>query len=149
MKKHKPLKIVFSAIGIILALVIAFACCFLIYASATALKVQERESADISGSVSAEINANEPLTLLTWNTGYCALDERQDCYWDGGTGIDGESEETVKENLEALTAQIKELNPDVFSCRSLMRIQKGLITSMSRNPLKRFSQRMNTAAALR
>lgn len=114
MKKHRPLKIALSVIGILLALVIAFIGCFLIFASATALKVQDSEVLDISGSANEQINAESSISLLTWNMGYGALDEREDCYWDGGTGVDGESEEVVQENINALKAQIKELNPDIF-----------------------------------
>ena len=52
--------------------------------------------------------------MLTWNIGYGALDEGEDCYWDGGVGVDGESKETVLENMSALKSKIKELNPDIF-----------------------------------
>lgn len=114
MKKRKPLKIVLSVIGILLALVLLFVCAFLIFASSTSLKVKDSESMQISGNATAEIDSSKQLNLLTWNMGYGALDEREDCYWDGGAGVDGESEQTVKENIDALKAEIKQLDPDVF-----------------------------------
>ena len=114
MKKQKPLKIVLSVIAAFLALVLAFVGGFLIYASSTALNVQPTEEVGITGNVAAKVDASKPFTLLTWNIGYGALDAREDCYWDGGAGVVGESEQTVLENLTALKAKIGELNPDAF-----------------------------------
>lgn len=119
MKKHKPIKIILSVFLALIALIIAFVCCFLIFASATSLKVQDTEKAEISGSAKQSISTESPITLLSWNVGYGALDEREDCYWDGGTGVYGESEETVNANLAALKSGIKELNPDVIFLQEL------------------------------
>ncbi|MBQ9552933.1 MAG: endonuclease/exonuclease/phosphatase family protein [Clostridia bacterium] len=114
MKKSKPFKIILKAIGALLALVIAFVGCFLIFATATTLKVQDTEAIAINGHAAAAVKQAQSLTLLTWNMGYGALDERQDCYWDGGKGVVGESKEIVQANVNALKAKIQELNPDVF-----------------------------------
>lgn len=114
MKKRKVLKIVLKSVGLLMAVIIAFAGCFVIFASATTLKVKDSEAVDIVGSADNEVDLSRPINLLTWNVGYGALDERQDCYWDGGKGVDGESEETVQENIDAIKSKIKELNPDIF-----------------------------------
>ena len=119
MKKHKGLKIALISLGSIVFLVIAFVAGVLIFASATTLKVQDVEKMDISGSVTAKVNKSNELKLLTWNAGYGALDERQDCYWDGGTGVYGESKEVVEENISALKSQINELDPDIFLVQEL------------------------------
>ncbi len=114
MKKHRALKIIFKSLGILLALVIAFVGCFLIFATATTLKVKDSEEIKISGKADGQINKDNPINILTWNIGYGALDERQDCYWDGGKGVDGESKETVQENVDTIKNKISELNPDIF-----------------------------------
>ena len=85
-KKHRVLKIVFISVGALLALVLAFVGGFLIFASATTLKVKDTEDMKINGQVTTKINEGQSLKLLTWNIGYGALDEKQDCYWDGGKG---------------------------------------------------------------
>ena len=88
MKKHKVLKIILISVGSLLALIITFVGGFLIYASATTLKVQDKEEMTINGEIATKVDKNNAINLLTWNMGYGALDERQDCYWDGGTGVD-------------------------------------------------------------
>ncbi|MBO4285760.1 MAG: endonuclease [Bacilli bacterium] len=114
MKKHKALKIVLISLCSVFVLLIAFIGGALIFASATTLQVKDKEDMQIDSEVSAKVNKANEVKLLTWNIGYGALDEREDCYWDGGVGVDGESKETVLENMSALKSKIKELNPDIF-----------------------------------
>ena len=113
-KKKKVLLIVLISVGSLISLLATFVGGFLIYASATTLQVKDKEDMEIKGNVTTKINKDNELNLLTWNMGYGALDERQDCYWDGGKGVDGESKEVVLENVEAFKNQIKDINPDIF-----------------------------------
>ena len=119
MKKHKALKIVLISIGTVFALIISFLGGVLIFASATTLKVKDVERMNVDGAVTANINKANQLNIVTWNTGYGALDERQDCYWDGGKGVYGESKEVVQENIDAMKNKIAELNPDIFLLQEL------------------------------
>ena len=119
MKKHKALKIVLISIGAVFALVISFIGGVLIFASATTLKVKDKEKMQVNGTLAAEVNKAETLKVMTWNTGYGALDERQDCCWDGGKGVYGESKEVVQENIEALKTKISQENPDIFFTQEL------------------------------
>jgi len=114
MKKHRALKIVLISLGSVVALLVTFIGGFLIYASATTLKVKDKEEMTIKGEVTKKVDKSTEINLLTWNMGYGALDERQDCYWDGGKGVDGESKEVVQENVDAFRNKIKELDPDIF-----------------------------------
>ena len=119
MKKHKALKIVLISVGAVFALVISFIGGVLIFASATTLKVKDVEKMQVNGLATAEVNANETIKVLTWNTGCGALDERQDCCWDGGKGVYGESKAVVEENIEALKTKISQENPDIFFVQEL------------------------------
>ena len=119
MKKHKALKIVLISIGAVFALVISFIGGVLIFASATTLKVKDKEKMQVNGTLAAEVNKAETLKVMTWNTGYGALDERQDCCWDGGKGVYGESKEVVQENINALKSKINEIDPDIFFVQEL------------------------------
>ena len=119
MKKHKALKIVLISIGAVFALVISFIGGVLIFASATTLKVKDKEKMQVNGTLAVEVNKAETLKVMTWNTGYGALDERQDCCWDGGKGVYGESKEVVQENIEALKTKISQENPDIFFTQEL------------------------------
>ena len=95
-KKHRALKIVLICVGGLLAATLAFVGGFLIFASATTLQVKDVADVQVNGQVTTKINAGQSLNLVTWNVGYGALDEKQDCYWDGGKGV------------------IRELDPDIF-----------------------------------
>ena len=106
-KKHRALKIVFICVGGFLALVLAFVGGFLIFASATTLKVTDTAKVDVKGASDKKIVAGQNLKLVTWNAGYGALDENQDCYWDGGKGVTGESLDKVKENVSLMESKIK------------------------------------------
>ena len=119
MKKHRGLKIALIVVGSIIGLLVAFVGGVLIFASATTLKVKDFEEMKISGTVETKVNKDNNINLLTWNTGYGALDERQDCYWDGGKGVYGESKEVVQENIDAMKSKIDELDPDIFFLQEL------------------------------
>lgn len=119
MKKHKTLKIILVVFLSIVGLLIAFVGGVLIFASATTLQVKDKEKMKINGNVTIKIDASNELHLLTWNTGYGALDEREDCYWDGGKGVYGESKEVVDANITAMKNKVKELDPDIFFLQEL------------------------------
>ena len=53
------------------------------------------------------------IKIMTWNTGYGALGETADFFMDGGKSVSSSDKETVQENLEAISNQIKETDPDV------------------------------------
>ena len=119
MKKHKGLKIALLAVGSLFGLIIVFLAGVLIFASATTLKVKNKEEMAVNGEVSTKINKDNNIKLLTWNVGYGALDDEEDCYWDGGKGVYGQSKEKVEENIIAIRNKISELDPDIFFLQEL------------------------------
>ena len=119
MKKHKILKRILISLGVIIGVIVLFVGGALVFATVTTLKVEDTEAMEVKGQASAKIETDKEINILTWNTGYGALDERQDCYWDGGKGSIGESEEVVRENLDAMINKIKEVDPDVIFLQEL------------------------------
>ena len=119
MEKRKPIKTILRAVAVLLALVIAALVCFIIFAFVTELKVQDVETIEIGGTASQEISIDKELKLLSWNVGYGALDEPEDCYWDGGTGVYGESESVVYENIDIIKNSVKALDPDIVFLQEL------------------------------
>lgn len=122
--KNKVLKAILVSFGAILAVIVVFTAGFLIFESVTTLQVKDTEAMEISGNSSKKVNNGQEIRILTWNIGYGALDEKQDCYFDGGTGVDGESLETVQTNVKAIKSKIKELDPDVFCLQEMDRNSK-------------------------
>ena len=113
-KAKKVLKIVLLSVGGVLVTVVSLFGGFLIYASATTLPVKDVEKMNVKGEVSEKVDKSASMTLLTWNIGYGALDERADFYMDGGKGVIGESKENTINNVNVMSKKIQELNPDVF-----------------------------------
>ena len=113
-KGKKVLKIVLISVAAIVVTLVAGVAGFIIYASATTLKVKDVEAMQVDGAVTKNIDKASDIDLLTWNIGYASLDERQDFYMDGGQGVIGESKETTINNMNAMTQKIKDIDPDIF-----------------------------------
>ena len=120
----KAVKKVLVALGVLLASVIVFVVGFLIFSSVTTLHVRDTEAMELGGMVAKKINDNQEIRILTWNIGYGGLDERQDCYFDGGKGVDGESLEVVQDNVKQIKNKIQELDPDIFNLQEIDRDSK-------------------------
>lgn len=124
MKKKNVLKKAVLSVTALLGAVVVFAAGFLIFASATTLQVQDTEAMEISGNSYHKVNPEQEIRMLTWNIGYGGLDERQDCYFDGGKGVVGESSEAVKTNVGAIKNKIADLDPDIFCLQEIDRDSK-------------------------
>ena len=69
-KKHRGLKIALICVCSFLAFILAFVGGFLIFASATTLKVKDVEDMPINGEITTKVDKNQEIKLLTWNVGY-------------------------------------------------------------------------------
>ena len=107
--KHPLLRI----FGTLLAAVLAAAILFLGFLTVTEWKPADTEAVTITGAGESILDAAEPITLLTWNTGYAGLDETQDCFLDGGKRVRAASEDTVRQNAQAIADVIVAQNPDI------------------------------------
>ena len=123
-KKYRAGKIILVSVSVLLAVIVAAVGGLLIFESVTTLPVKDTEAMAIHGTSFQKADQNREIRIVTWNAGYGALDERQDCYWDGGKGVDGESLATVQANIGAMKDKIKELDPDVFCLQELDRHSK-------------------------
>ncbi|MBQ9902018.1 MAG: endonuclease/exonuclease/phosphatase family protein [Clostridia bacterium] len=122
--KNKVLKTVLVCVGVFLAVIVVFVAGFLIFESVTTLKVKDTETMEIAGNVLKKVNDSQEIRMLTWNIGYGGLDEKQDCYFDGGTGVDAESLEAVQTNINAIKSRIHEFDPDIFCLQEIDRHSK-------------------------
>lgn len=113
-KKRKALKIVLLSVGSLLGTIVLLFGIFLIYASATTLKVKDRERMKVHGNLETAFDASVSHDILSWNIGYCGLDEYNDFYMDGGKNSLARSPKAVKQNLNAIKNKISELDPDLF-----------------------------------
>ena len=110
----KVVKIILLSLAGVMATAVAGVAGFIIYASATTLKVKDVEAMQVNGAITENVDKSNNINLLTWNIGYGSLDEKVDFYMDGGQMVYGESKETTINNMNAMTQKIKEINPDIF-----------------------------------
>lgn len=111
--KHRWVGILLNCvIGFFGTLIMVFGV-FLIYASATTLKTKDIERVKVGGNGTQTLYAGVTTSILTWNVGYCALDETADFFMDGGTEVRAHSAKQVKENMTAIVDKINELDPDI------------------------------------
>lgn len=61
-----------------------------------------------------EISKNEDFSILTWNIGYCSLDENADFFMDGGKQVNTSSKKSVNQNIDSIQSVILEENPDII-----------------------------------
>ena len=141
-KKHKVLKIVIISIASFLGAVIAIIGGFLIFASATELKANSVEKVVVKGESSKTLHLTDTINVMSWNVGYCGLDESQDFFMDGGTKVRAPSIGKVKENLIAIKDQIVAKNPDIVM---LQEVDQSSSRTHKYNEVKAFRDDLGTS----
>ena len=120
-EKKKPMwKQFFKVLlRVVIVLVICFAALLLIL-TITEYKPEDVEEVTIEGEASAKAPVpGEPLTILTWNTGYGGLGDDADFFLDGGHHVRAEKQDRVYENLEAMLQQVLAIDPDIVLLQEL------------------------------
>lgn len=97
---------------VIAAIVLVIACWLFI--NKTAYAPEEIETVETSGRSELVISPGQSLSILTWNIGNGASGSDAEYFLDGGESVLATTEERVKENTEAVTALLKEINPNVM-----------------------------------
>src|SRR5512133_1617561 len=97
-------KILKAVIILIVTLWVAFFA-IIIYAVITDYKPEKEEIISSSQSPS-KLSDSTLITVLTWNIGYCGLDDSMDFFYDGGTKVIT-PRERFDQNYEAISAFLK------------------------------------------
>ena len=105
------MKIVKIIAGIILSLLIIFGL-YVAFMTLTDYKPDKIITLDIENNTKKAIDKNEVLSVLTYNIGYCGLDEERDFFMDGGKESRGESKEKTIDNLNNITEFVNKNNND-------------------------------------
>lgn len=107
------IKRVIGVVLILIFLVVAAAGALLGYLTLREYKPADTLEVEIEGEGTKTAKIGEPISVLTFNTGYGALDAQQDFFMDGGSGVNGESQEQIQRNLDGISQIIEEANADV------------------------------------
>ena len=100
-------------IGIVLAAVLCIALIFVAVLCICEYRPKSEEKVSVNGQASKTLSEGDTITVLSWNTGYCALGETADFFMDGGTHVSTSTKAQVKENIEGIASVFNSVKPDV------------------------------------
>lgn len=93
-------KILKATIGLIIILWVAFFG-LILYAVITDYKPEKKISIE-ENRTPVILDEKDDISILTWNIGYCGLDDEMDFFYDGGTRV-RPSKDSYVENVDAVT----------------------------------------------
>ena len=114
----KAIKNILKAIGYLICAVLIVVMGLLIYLSATEYRPAAQQPAELWTRDKSVENAagpdleDEVFTVLSWNTGYCALGKESDFFMDGGTEVRPDSEKTIQKNYAGILKTVQETAAD-------------------------------------
>lgn len=118
-KKKWP-KVILCILGLILLAVILFFGVLTI----TEFKPKDTETLEVNGEASKKLSAGDSLSIMTWNVGYCGLDENADFFMDGGKNVQSANKDAVAENAHSISNYMKESGADIFFLQEVDRDSK-------------------------
>ena len=80
----------------------------------TAYEPETMENLETNGRSELVISPGQTLNILSWNIGSGISGKDADSYEDGGTATRAKSEEKVIQNIDAVTAYLKEVNAQIM-----------------------------------
>lgn len=117
------MKKVLKVTGIVLLLLAATIASVLIFFTVREYRPKAEEAVEaIKGTRRASVE--EGISIMTYNTGYGGLNETEDFFMDGGTKVQPDSEEEVKENMEGIAKAMKENPADIYFLQEVDRDSK-------------------------
>lgn len=118
--KRSPMARILRFIGGVIGLlfIILFLCVAVIGGTIGYLTIREYEPAsivevDLEDEGEKTIAVGDSLSILSWNTGFGALDKNQDYYLYGGNGVGLNKEDDVRANVSEISKTIKDADADV------------------------------------
>ena len=129
-------KFLITLLSIVL-IIAALAGAGIIYLTVNEYKPEDIENVDVYGTTSKNVSPGDTLTVLTYNIGYGADDDKHDFFMDGGTTVTTESADNITANMqgiiETITAQDADINfiqeVDIDSKRSYSIDEANLIAA--------------------
>ena len=110
----KIFKVILKIVLTLIIVALVFVGGFLIYAAVTTYHPDDVETITVEGEAKNELKVNDTISLMSWNVGYCGLDEDVDFFMDGGKMVRAESKEKVVANANAVAKKTNEYNPDII-----------------------------------
>lgn len=118
------MKKVWKIIGICFLVIVCALLCGIGYLTAAEYKPEEAEAAPAQIQKGNPVPVGQPLTIITWNTGYAGLSKEADFFMDGGSMVLPTSQAVVEENLSAISQFLGEEQADLYFLQEVDRNSK-------------------------
>ena len=97
-----------AIVGALLVLLLAYAA----YVLLNMQRVEDNLPLDVAQNAVEAVETGREYTLLTWNLGFGAYSDDFSFFMDGGEHARALSKAAVEENISAMAARVRELDPD-------------------------------------
>lgn len=104
---------ILGAVLIVLFIIVGAAAILIGYLSIREYHPASIEDIELDGQGKKTVKPGDTLTILTMNTGYAALDKAHDFFMDGGSDVNADSREQVRNNMSGIAGIIQKANADV------------------------------------
>lgn len=107
------MKRILKVSGIILLIILLASGALLGFLTATEYRPETKETAETEIHGENLLTLDQPVRILSWNTGYGGLDQNADFFMDGGKMVNPRDQDTVEKNLSAISKFLKEGDYDI------------------------------------
>src|SRR5699024_5059457 len=97
-----------AIVGALLVLLLAYAA----YVLLNMQRIEDDLPLDVAQNAAETVETGREYTLLTWNLGFGAYSDDFSFFMDGGEHARALSKEAVEENISAMAARVRKLDPD-------------------------------------
>ena len=108
----KVLKTILKILGWILGVLVLVLAVALVVFTIVEYRPADVETVIPEHQTEAMLETGKPLTIVSWNCGYGALDDNAEFFMDGGTSVYTADEPRVLRNLEGIREKLLALSPD-------------------------------------
>lgn len=109
----KFFKTFFITLLVLVLIAAALAGAGVAYLTVNEYKPEDIENVDTYGTTSKNVSPGDTVTVLTYNIGYGADDDKHDFFMDGGTTVTTESADNITANMKGIIETITEQDADV------------------------------------
>jgi len=113
-KRRSLVRKAFSVVLTVLVILIIAAAAFFGILTIAEYRPAPSETLTPEGTSSAALSIDSTFAVMTWNIGYGALDETTDFFMDGGSMVMTADKEQIRQNLDGMLKEIREVDPDIL-----------------------------------
>ncbi len=110
-----------NLIFILLALVILAGGGLITYLTVQEYRPRDQEALTAAGTARDSLSAGDSVSVISWNIGYGGLSKTADFFMDGGVSVRSQPSDQVRANIEAVSRQLSDTDPDLICLQEIDR----------------------------